>query len=654
MLIKPQQDNCTNRYHSNITAELAIIPTLIILFFLFLTASPFHLHAKEQKVRSIELPEGFKYPNGITHSPNGTIIYVGSVTRGDIISISPEGKIKTVFKETEDSFAGTALRFDPLTKILWVASPDFVGKEVKGKIIRRPHRIAAIDISKGKVIWSAAIPDKGFANDIALDGKGGIYITDSFQDRVLHLNKLGASFTVIASGPLMKPGNLGPAGIVKLPNGNLIIGLWSDGALLHIELNQNRKNKVSHIKLDRAIENPDGLALSPDGQLLILEGAAKSGNGKLLSVNLKQNQPYNIKTLLDNLDTPLNLTVKGNKVYITEGRVRHFLIKDALGIKIPDNFRVIEYPINNRSSGIRNKSEIRKIARLPDNFYPESIAQDASGSYFLGSATQSSIIHINAKTGKNTTFITPGTNGLMSVQGLHIDEESRRLYACTANLGVHKTATGKSALTSFHLTSGRKNGHWKLPDEGFCNDITSVNSRFLLISDTKKARVLKFSPKAGGTLTVWLKNPLLGGSAFNSNGIAWSRYDQSVYITTFTKGKLFRIRLDENYAARDITELKLSRPLTGADALRVIAPEQLIIFENGLTSAGKGRITHARISDKKANLATLHEANSQPTSGLITGTDIVFATSHFSHLFGKDKETPPGPFNLQALTFTKP
>lgn len=335
-------------------SKLTLCTCFLLGSFFFFPLSPSLLNAKEAKVESIYLPKDFHFPNGITHAPDGTI-YVGSVTKGDIISISPDGDIKTVFKETKDAFAGTSLRFDPITNILWAASPDFVGKEVNGRIVRRKNRIVAIDISKGNVIWSASMPNKGFGNDFALDGKGGIYITDSTQDVVLHLAAPGAGFKIIASSELMKPGDLGPAGIAQLPNGNLVIGLWRDGALLYVKLNGSKGAEVTRLRFERDIENPDGLAVSTDGRLLILEGGVKSGNGKLLAADLNQKQPFKLEVLLDKLDTPLNLTVNNDDVYITEGRVRHFIIKDDPSIKVPNLFRVIKF------------SMIKKSTRLEEN-----------------------------------------------------------------------------------------------------------------------------------------------------------------------------------------------------------------------------------------------------------------------------------------------
>lgn len=299
-------------------------------------------------IRQILLPDSFNYPNGITGNPEGDL-YIGSVTSGNILRVASDGTIEQAFQETETVFAGTALRFDPKSGLLWVASPDFLGQEINGELVRRPHRIAAIDIAQRSVVWSSTLPNEGFANDFALDGDGGVYITDSIRDRILHLAAPGAPFETITDDPLLSPGDLGPAGIVMTSDGDLIIGLYSDGALLRVTLDEAGA-QVEQLELTRRIQNPDGLALAPDGRLLILEGAVQSGDGKLLAIDPKGPTPLLVETLADGLDMPLNLTLLGNSVAVTEGRLRHLMLDDP-SLTVPEIFRVVVVPLNDTSSG---------------------------------------------------------------------------------------------------------------------------------------------------------------------------------------------------------------------------------------------------------------------------------------------------------------
>ncbi|HIC81165.1 MAG TPA: gluconolaconase [Kiloniellaceae bacterium] len=326
---------------STVPASRRFLPALLTLAVLALPGWPDAALA-ETAPADIALPQGFDYPNGIAGGPQGGL-FVGSVISGDILRIAPDGTVARAFEETEDRFAGTALRFDPQSGLLWVASPDFLGQEVNGERVRRPHRIAAVDVAEGRVVWSSAIPDEGFANDFALDGAGGIYITDSIRDRVLHLAGPGAAFETVTSDPLFAPGALGPAGIARLGGGDLVVGLYSEGALLRVRMG-DAGAEVTPLPLARQIENPDGLAVAPDGRLLVLEGAVQSGNGRLLAIDLNASAPLPVETLAEGLDMPLNLTVVGNRVAVTEGRLRHFMLDDP-SLGVPTSFRVVFVPL---------------------------------------------------------------------------------------------------------------------------------------------------------------------------------------------------------------------------------------------------------------------------------------------------------------------
>ncbi len=301
---------------------------------------------KQNKVNiqnKIELPPNFQYPNGITRAKDGTL-YVGSVVSGQILQIAPDGETTIFFPGSEQVFAATSLRLDEQRGILWGTSPDFLGVEnADGEIVRRPHRVFALDIGTGEVVRSLPIPDNGFGNDIALDSDGGVYITDSFQPRIHYLAPNANQFQTWIEDELFRPESeqIGLAGIARNDDGITIVGMYSRGDLLKITPQVDNSPKVEVIDLERQLENPDGMQFAADGSLLLTEGAMESGNGRLVHIDVlsPSTESKSIETLASNLESPVNLTVSGNEIWVTESRIRHLLIPGK-ETEVPSRFFV--------------------------------------------------------------------------------------------------------------------------------------------------------------------------------------------------------------------------------------------------------------------------------------------------------------------------
>jgi sugar lactone lactonase YvrE len=300
--------------------------------------SPLHF-ATARELDPIELPAGFQYPNGIARASKGTL-YVGSITSGQILQIDPNGKIETLFPGNDEVFAATSLRLDEPRGILWGASPDFFGTQPNSKTAPRPHRIFALDVRSGKVKQIIQMPNSGFGNDIAIDPKGGIYLTDSLRHRIYYL-PLGADRlqTWVESDRLRSQGQIGLAGIAMSSDGSAIVNQFSDGKMFKVTPQSQGQATIEEIVLERPLENPDGMQFASNGLLLVTEGAVESGNGRLLQINLSAPDPKPIEVIAEKLISPVNLTTVGNEIWVTESQIRHRLIPGKEN-EIPDRFFV--------------------------------------------------------------------------------------------------------------------------------------------------------------------------------------------------------------------------------------------------------------------------------------------------------------------------
>ncbi|NJK39350.1 MAG: gluconolaconase [Oscillatoriales cyanobacterium RM1_1_9] len=289
----------------------------------------------------IELPADFQYPNGISHASDGTL-YVGSITSGQIVRIAPDRKTETFFPGNDEIFAATALRLDESRSILWGSSPDFLGtRNPSGEIVRRPHRVFAINTHSGEVLRMILMPEGGFGNDIALDPQGGIYITDSTLARIHYLAPRTTQLQTWAADERFSAERIGLAGIARRSDGVLIVGHYSNGELFKVTPQSQGQPRIEVIPLERQLENPDGMQFAPDGSLILTEGAVESGNGRLLRINISElgTEPKPIEILATDLKSPVNLTLAEREVWVTESQIRHRLIPEQADA-VPDRFFV--------------------------------------------------------------------------------------------------------------------------------------------------------------------------------------------------------------------------------------------------------------------------------------------------------------------------
>lgn len=275
----------------------------------------------------IKLPADFQYSNGITHASDGTF-YLGSITSGRILRITADGKTETFFPGNDDVFAATSLRLDETRGILWGSSPDFLGTRTpNGETVRRPPRVFAIDTRSREVLRLIPMPKGGFSNDLAVDSNGGVYITDSTLARIHYLAPGATQLQIWAADERFRDKRIGLGGIARRSDGVLIVAHYSNGNLFKVIPQPGGSPTVEAIPLERSLENPDGMQFAPDGSLILTEGAVTTGKGHLLRINVfaAGTNPKPIETLASGLKSPVNLTLAGQEIWVTESQIRHRL-----------------------------------------------------------------------------------------------------------------------------------------------------------------------------------------------------------------------------------------------------------------------------------------------------------------------------------------
>ena len=286
---------------------------------------------------------------------------------------------------------------------------------------------------------------------------------------------------------------------------------------------------------------------------------------------------------------------------------------------------------------------------IPDKSFPESVTSTSDGALYVGSFNLGGVTKI-APGGKPEQLVKPGDGGSRSTLGVLADEKSGTLYVCSNDLsgfGVAGPGETKGAwLKTFDLKSGAPKGSFALSEpKSFCNDIVVGSDGTAYVSDSGAPVVHALKP--GGTaLTSFATDPLLAPAkdGVGLDGIAIGA-DGNMYVTTFIPAKLFRVAVKDGKAGT-VTELKPSRPLDHADAMRAFGSGFLLI-------EGNGKLDKVTVKGDEAEIDTIKDGFTGPVSVTEVGNTGWVAEGKLSYIIGPDKGKDPGPFKLTPVTLPK-
>ena len=283
---------------------------------------------------------------------------------------------------------------------------------------------------------------------------------------------------------------------------------------------------------------------------------------------------------------------------------------------------------------------------VPDKSFPESVTSTKDGTLYTGSFNLGGVVKVSPG-GKAEQFVKPGAAGSRSTLGVLADEKGGLLYVCSNDItgfGVPGPSDTKGAwLKVFDLASGASKGSYELPTpKSLCNDIAVGGDGSAYVSNSFAPSVYRLKP--GGTaLEVWATDPSLAPAkdGVGLDGIAVGA-DGNLYVTTFIPAKLFKIAVKDGKAGA-VTELKTSRPIDHADAMRAFGDSFLLI-------EGAGRLAKVTVKGDEAQVDTIKDGLTEPVSVTQVGDTGWVAEGKLSYIIGDNKTKDPGPFTLKPVS----
>ena len=309
-----------------------------------------------------------------------------------------------------------------------------------------------------------------------------------------------------------------------------------------------------------------------------------------------------------------------------------------------------------------------QILYLEDNFFPEGITISRNGDIYVGSLKENKIVVFRNKEKNAKIFIPSESNGLMSVIGILADDRNKILWACSSNPGISNYPSDNPmvALKAFDLNTGEPLQSYEFPDTNvweyvdgehdipyshsanvFCNDIAMDSDGNVYVTDSFNPRILRLN-KSQSRLENWFINKAFGGEGFNLNGITF--IDNNIYTVKMNSGELFKIEVADNGKPFNFTKIDLPRPLNAPDGIKAIDKNNLLVVENRAKGTWNGSLTKITLSSP-IQMEVLKDNLDTPTTVAIKGKTAWVLQAQFGHLFGDEKDVPPGPFEIVGIKY---
>jgi sugar lactone lactonase YvrE len=221
------------------------------------------------------------YPEGTQYDDQRGLFLVSSETAGRIGQVTDAGSY-SLFADDPLLISSVGLRLDAARNRLLVAVSD-PGYNTARTTAATKGQLAALAIFNSSTGTKMSYVDLGaftpvggttypahFANDIAVDGLGNAYITDSFAPIIYRLDRQGNVTRFLENAALAAPaGKFGLNGIVYHPSGYLLVAKSDEGALIKVPISNPASFTKVTLPTALSLSGDDGLQLTNNTTLLV-------------------------------------------------------------------------------------------------------------------------------------------------------------------------------------------------------------------------------------------------------------------------------------------------------------------------------------------------------------------------------------------------
>lgn len=263
------------------------------------------------------------YPESVAVGPDGSF-YVGSWRQGAVARLRPGARqAETLVRPGANGLAnGQGVLVDARRGVLWVCS----GSSGFTTVPMTPSALKRYDLKTGAAHGSYPLPSAGYCNDLAQDGAGNLYVTDSLHPRVLRLASGSTTLTVWKEDALLEGSGPFPGlnGIAIDRNRDVYVSLVSAAPyVLRIPLVAGgAAGPVSRVEAPRELKNVDAVRVWKPGRLVLFESNAfgKGSYGGQITVARVEGDRLALRTVVAGLNDPSSGVVLDGRVYFIESK----------------------------------------------------------------------------------------------------------------------------------------------------------------------------------------------------------------------------------------------------------------------------------------------------------------------------------------------
>src|SRR5260370_11547226 len=308
----------------------------------------FTVQAATRKIESIPLPGTKAFPESITSTSDGAL-FVGSLGNGGIVRVKARSGETTVFVRPGASSSRSILGVfaDEASSTLGACSNDLsaVGGTATGS--DTGSTLKGFELKTGSGKRSVSLPGShAFCNDITVDTKGSVYVTDSANPSILRLSPGATTFEVFARDSAFSPpqGGIGLDGIAFGSDGNLYVTTYTVGELVRVEVKDGRAGRVTTLSGTYHLKFPDALRALGDNSFLLIEGS-----GSLDRVVI-QGDAFVVTPHHGGFSTPTSVARIGSTAWVTEGQLSLFFDPSKKNLTPSIPFRIYAVPLRKKKN----------------------------------------------------------------------------------------------------------------------------------------------------------------------------------------------------------------------------------------------------------------------------------------------------------------